>query len=267
MLSFEWIMTFLALGSIVGFIAGLLGVGGGGILVPILTSLFLLQGVTPENVVHLALGTSMACIIVTSISSMRAHNKTGAVRWDLVKQMSVGIIIGTFCSTFIASYLNSFYLAIFFATFMSIMALNLLRKTTIQSTPKPQATSSVLLPAVGIGAVSALVSIGGGALTVPYLTSRNVAIKHAIATSATIGLPISLAGTIGYLVNGWGAALGSEYTLGFVYLPAFLLIALSSFFTAPFGVRASHYLPVATLKKIFAFLLITLSLKMLWSVI
>lgn len=267
MLGFEWIVAFLVLGCVVGFVAGLLGVGGGGILVPLLTSLFLLQGISADNVVHLALGTSMACIIVTSISSMRAHNKTGAIRWDLVKSMSVGIIAGTFCATFIAAYLNSFYLAIIFATFMAITALKLLKKTTPQAVQKPEVTKGVLLPAFGIGAVSALVSIGGGSLTVPYLTSRNLTINRAIATSAAIGLPISLTGTIGYLVNGWGFDFGSKYTIGFIYLPAFLLISVSSFYTAPFGVRASHYLPVHTLKKIFACLLITLSIKMLWSVI
>jgi uncharacterized membrane protein YfcA len=265
MLELQWILSFLLLGGVVGFAAGLLGVGGGGILVPILTSIFLLQGVHADNVMHLALGTSMACIMITSFSSSRAHHKKKSIIWHLVKKMSFGVIIGTFLSTFIASYLNSLYLAVFFTVFMAIMAIRMLTgpKNNIQE--DSDKNRKIIAYSVGIGAISALVSIGGGSLTVPYLVSRNFEIKKAIGTSAAIGLPISLAGTLGYLINGWGEVAVTNYTMGFVYLPAFLLISLSSFFTAPFGVKASHYLPVAALKKLFAVLLILLSLKMLLS--
>lgn len=127
MLELQWILSFLSLGGVVGFAAGLLGVGGGGILVPILTSIFLLQGVPVDNVMHLVLGTSMACIIITSISSLRAHHKKDTIIWDIVKKMSFGIIIGAFLSTFIASYISSLYLAIFFMIFMVLMAIKMLK--------------------------------------------------------------------------------------------------------------------------------------------
>ena len=267
MLAFEWILSFLLLGACVGFVAGLLGVGGGGILVPILTSIFLLQDVPVDKVVHLALGTSMACIIITSFSSLRAHNKKGAVIWKIVKTMSFGIIVGTFISTFIASYLNSFYLAIFFSLFMGGMAINMLKHKEEQKSVCNFEDGNVFVSSTGIGAISALVSIGGGSLTVPYLVKHNVDIKKAIGTSAAIGLPISLAGTLGYLVNGWNNDLVINYSVGFIYLPAAVLISIASFFTAPYGVKAAHYLPVQVLRKIFAFLLILLSLKMLLSVI
>lgn len=267
MLEPEWILSFLLLGILVGFMAGLLGIGGGGILVPILTSLFLLQGVPVNKVVHLALGTSMACIIITSFSSLRAHNKKGAVIWMIVKKMSFGIIIGTFISTFIASYLNSFYLAIFFSTFMGFVAINMLKHKENHLSKKSFEDGSILISSTGIGAISALVSIGGGSLTVPYLVNHNIDIKKAIGTSAAIGLPISLAGTLGYLINGWSNEVIINYSIGFVYLPAVLLISITSFFTAPYGVKASHYLPVKVLKKLFALLLILLSFKMLLSVI
>ncbi len=266
MLEFEWVLSFLLLGAVVGFIAGLFGVGGGGIIVPILTSLFLIQGVPVNKVVHLALGTSMACIIVTSISSLRAHHKKGAVMWGIVKTMSYGIIIGTFISTFVASYLNSLYLAVFFTIFMAFMAVKILQGQKRQQSKTNSSVRSILVSSTGIGALSALVSIGGGSLTVPYLVSRNLDIKKAIGTSAAIGLPISLAGTLGYLINGWNGDAVTSYTIGFVYLPAFFLISFTSFFTAPYGVKASHYLPVEVLKKLFAILLIMLSLKMLLSV-
>lgn len=266
MLAFEWILSFLLLGACVGFVAGLLGVGGGGILVPILTSIFLLQDVPVDKVVHLALGTSMACIIITSFSSLRAHNKKGAVIWKIVKTMSFGIIVGTFISTFIASYLNSFYLAIFFSLFMGVMAINMLKHKEEQKSVCNFEDGNVFVSSTGIGAISALVSIGGGSLTVPYLVKHNVDIKKAIGTSAAIGLPISLAGTLGYLVNGWNNDLAINYSVGFIYLPAAVLISITSFFTAPYGVKAAHYLPVQVLRKIFAFLLILLSVKMLLSV-
>jgi len=267
MLDPEWILSFLLLGIFVGFIAGLLGVGGGGILVPILTSLFLLQGVPVNKVVHLALGTSMACIIITSFSSLRAHHKKGAVIWKIVKMMSLGVIIGTFISTFISSYLNSFYLAIFFSLFMGLMAINMLKHKKSYPSKHNLEDGSIFISSTGIGGISALVSIGGGSLTVPYLVTHNIDVKKAIGTSAAIGLPISLAGTLGYLINGWSNEIIINYSIGFVYFPAVFLISITSFFTAPYGVKASHYLPVKVLKKLFAFLLILLSLKMLLSVI
>jgi uncharacterized membrane protein YfcA len=267
MLELEWILTFLLLGSFVGFIAGLLGVGGGGILVPILTSLFILKGISTDHVVHLALGTSMACIIMTSISSLRAHNEKGAIHWDVVKLMSIGIIFGTLLSTYIASHLNSVYLAIFFSFFMGLTAIKMIRTNKSSHAQNDLNNTNMLVSSAGIGAVSALVSIGGGSMTVPYLVSKNVDIKRAIGTSAAIGLPISLAGTLGYLIHGWGYESTLSNAIGFIYLPAVLLISATSFITAPYGVKASHYLPIGTLKKLFALLLIVLSLKMLLFVI
>ncbi len=267
MLELDWVLLYLLLGAFVGFIAGLLGVGGGGILVPILTSIFLLKGVPANQVVHLALGTSMACIIITSFSSLRAHHNKGAVIWKIVKMMSLGIIIGTFISTFIASYLNSLYLAMFFSAFMGLMAINMLKKKKNYQSKNNLEDGNVIVSSIGIGSISALVSIGGGSLTVPYLVTHNIDVKRAIGTSAAIGLPISLAGTLGYLINGWNNEIAINYSIGFVYLPAVLLISITSFFTATYGVKASHYLPVKVLKKLFALLLILLSFKMLLSVI
>jgi uncharacterized membrane protein YfcA len=260
----ELIIVFLLLGSIVGFIAGLLGVGGGGIMVPVLTFIFLQQGIHIEDVMHLALGTSMASIIVTSLSSLLSHQKHKAIDWKIVKLMSIGVIIGTFSSTFLASHLSSYYLAVFFAVFMGYIALKMLFKKTDRLVINDIKTSGLLISSTGIGAISALVSIGGGSLTVPYLTSKNLDIKKAIGTSAAIGLPISVAGTLGYLINGWNS--NFDYSLGFIYLPAVLLISMTSFFTAPHGAKLAQHLPVNILKKIFAFLLISLSLKMLISI-
>jgi len=267
MLEIEWVLSFLLLGSFIGFMAGLLGIGGGGIMVPVLTSIFLQQGVPIENVVHLALGTSMASIIITSISSLRAHNAKGGVIWDVVKRMAPGIIIGALLATFLVSLLSSIYLAIFFALFMAYISLQMF----LNKKPKPSRGLAggvgLFVTGSGIGAISALVSIGGGSLTVPYLTWQNVDVKKAIGTSAAIGFPLSIAGTLGYLINGWDSSSAQDLIFGYVYLPAVLLISTTSFFTAPYGARLAHKLPVVALKKIFSLLLIALSIKMLISIV
>jgi len=267
MLEMLWVLSFLVLGSFVGFMAGLLGIGGGGIMVPILTSIFLLQGVDPDNVIHLALGTSMASMIVTSFSSSRAHNAKGAVLWKVVKGMTGGIILGAFLSTFLASYLSSIYLAIFFTVFMVFVSCQMFLNKKPSPSRSLAGSTGLFAAGSGIGAISALVSIGGGSLTVPYLIWQNVEIKKAIGTSAAIGLPISIAGTVGYLVNGLDNSSIEAYTFGFVNLPAVLLISATSFFMAPLGARFAHKLPISILKKIFAILLIILSAKMLLTLV
>ena len=141
----------------------------------------------------------------------------------------------------------------------------------INKTPKPNRktpkTSGLLIAGSGIGAISAMVSIGGGSLTVPYLVWHNIDIKKAIGTSAAIGLPISVAGTVGYLINGLGIQSTEAFTFGYVYLPAVVCISCASYLTAPYGVKLAHKLHVSILKKVFSLLLILLSLKMLFSVI
>ncbi len=268
MLGLEWILAFLVLGAVVGFMAGLLGIGGGGIMVPTLTTIFLAQGIPAEQVVHLALGTSMASIVMTSYASMRAHKSRDGILWDVFKMMAIGVVLGTFAATFLATYLKSAQLAIFFSIFMAYVSIQM----ALDKKPKPtrQISGAKTLFAAGsfIGGISALVSIGGGSLTVPYLVWQNIDLKKAIGTSAAIGFPLSIAGTVGYIINGMGSAsASSDGMLGFVYVPAVLMISAMSFFTAPLGAKMAHQLPISKLKKIFALLLMSLSLKMLISIL
>jgi uncharacterized membrane protein YfcA len=269
-MNFDLILTFLALGAFVGLAAGLLGIGGGGVMVPMLTAIFLSQNVPADQVVHLALGTSMACIMVTSLSSLRAHHANGAVVWPLVKLMVLGVVLGTFSATFIASMISSKALAIFFACFMGYVAIQMFsnsKSTQHASSATHHSINRIelVLASIGIGSISAIVSIGGGSITVPYLTWRKVDIKKAIGTSAAIGFPLSIAGSVGYLLSGWSHVAPIPFTYGFINLPAVIVISITSFFTAPIGANLTQKLPVATLKKIFALLLATLSLKMLWN--
>ena len=261
-----WWLSYPVLGAVVGFVAGLLGVGGGGIMVPILTTLFLAQGFALGQVVHMALGTSMAAIVLTSISSLRAHHAHRAVHWDVVRRITPGILVGTFAGTFIASRVDTAGLAIFFAVFMAYVSIQMLLNIKPKPSRELPGLAGMTAVGLGIGGVSALVAIGGGSLSVPFMTWCNLKVQKAIGTSAAIGLPIALAGTLGYLVNGWNAAGTPALTLGYVYLPALVLVSLVSMLMAPMGARLAHRLPVALLKKIFAGLLMALCAKMLHSI-
>lgn len=262
-MSVELLVIFIVLGVFVGFMAGLLGIGGGGILVPVLTSIFAYLDVPMTHLVHLALGTSMACITITSLSSLMAHHKRGGVIWPLVKVMAPGVILGTFAATFLVALMNAKHLAIFFSIFMAYVSVQMFLDIKPKNTHHTAGNCELFSMATCIGAISALVSIGGGSLTVPYLNWRNVDIKKAIGSSAALGFPIAIAGSLGYLINGLSATINLDYTIGFVFLPAVLLVAIPSYFTAPFGAKMAHYLPVSMLKKIFSLLLMLLSIKML----
>jgi uncharacterized protein len=260
------LLAYLSVGLIAGFLAGLLGVGGGLVIVPALLYVFALLGLPPEHHQHLALGTSMATIVFTGIASLKAHHARGAVRWPVVKSITPGILLGTFTGAQLAAFVPGLGLQWFFVAFAYLVAAQML----LDFKPKPSRT----LPAKGgmtvvgtsIGVVSSWVGIGGGSLSVPFMTLCNVPVKEAIGTSAAIGFPIALAGALGYVVSGWSASL-PQGALGFVYLPALVGIVLASFPMAKIGAAAAHRLPVPVLKKCFAALLIVLASKMLWSLL
>lgn len=265
MLNIEWVLLYLTLGAFVGFMSGLLGVGGGGLLVPLLASIFIYQGLSSEAVVHIALATSLACMIITSASSVRAHSVRGTVVWDIVKGMTPGIMMGAFMATQVASHVNSAYIAMFFSLFMALVALQTFLKWQPNPSKQPRTLFRLIIAGIGIGSMSALAAVGGGFLTVVYLGYKNLDIKRAIGTSAAIGLPIAITGTIGYMINGWAITADKPYTFGFIYIPAFLAISIASAISAPYGVRCSHSLPEAKLKKVFAIICLALSIKMLVS--
>ncbi len=258
---------FLLCGVIAGIFAGLLGIGGGVIIVPILTFVFTFLNVEPSHIHHLCLGTSLATIMVTAISSARAHNKRGAVRWDIVKAITPGILVGTFAGGLVAAHIPDTYLKAIFVCFIYLVALDMFlgKKPKAQrELPGTLGTSGVGL---GIGTLSSFVGIGGGTMSVPFMTFCNIPMHTAVGTSSAIGFPIAFAGTLGYIVGGYNQAGLPEGTLGYVHILAFLGIAAASFFTAPIGAKIAHKLPVATLKKIFAFFLIFVATRMLWSLL
>ncbi len=263
----SWVLAYLALGAFSGFFAGLLGIGGGTLMTPLLMMMFAAQaGFPPAETLHLALGTSMATIFFTSISSLRTHHQHGAVLWPVVLTITPGILFGTLLGTLLAARVPAQPLAVFFACFVCFVAVQML----LNFKPKPSRELPGKLGlfgvGTGIGGVSALVAIGGGALTVPFLSWCNVRVHNAIGTSSAVGLPIAIGASLGYIFNGWGHPGLPQWSLGFVYLPALACLAGASVLVAPIGARLAHRLPVPTLKRVFAVLLVLLAAKMLFDV-
>lgn len=262
-----FIVALVLLGASVGFFAGLLGIGGGGIMVPILATLFLWRGVATAEVMHLALGTSMASIVATALASARAHHLRQGIEWPVVRWMAPGVIVGTLSATYFVAQLPALLLGCIFALFMFGVAVQMLLGA--QPSPRRQLPGPLplIMAGAGIGGISATVSIGGGTLSVPLLYWHNLPLLRAIGTSSAIGVCIAISGTLGYLWHGWGAYSTDSYLYGFIYMPAVVLISLTSIVTAPLGVSYAYRLPVVKIKKIFAFLLFALSAKMLLSLI
>ena len=257
------ILIFMCCGAIAGVLAGLLGVGGGIVIVPMMDIVFAQLGYPAEHIHQMALGTSLCSIIVTSISSSRAHYKRGAVHLDIFKNITPGILIGTFLGGLVATQMPTFFLKAFFVLFLFFVSAQMLsgyRPPATREMPGRMGTAGV---GGAIGLVSSFVGIGGGTLSVPFMTFCNVPMHEAVGTSAAIGFPIAVAGTIGYIIGGWGTPGLPGGTLGYVHLLAFAGIACVSYFTAPLGAKLSHSLPTPKLKKWFAVFLILMAVRML----
>lgn len=255
--------VYLGLGAVAGVLAGLLGIGGGLVIVPMLVFSLTWQGIPHEYIMHLALGTSMASIIFTSVSSFWAHHKRGAVQWRVVRRIVPGILLGTFLGTWVASRLSTNFLKGFFVVFVYYVAIQFL--TNRKPKPSRELPGQPAMFVVGsvIGVVSSLVGIGGGTMSVPSMVWCNIGVHQAVGTSAAIGFPIAVAGTLGYILNGLHVSGLPPYSFGYLYLPALVGIVSASVLTAPLGVWMAHSLPVDKLKRLFAVLLLVVGTRML----
>lgn len=259
------IAELIALGLFVGFAAGLFGIGGGGIMVPFIAAILGARGVAGGLAVKMAIATAMATIVFTAASSVWAHHKRGAVRWDLVATLAPGIVLGSIAASFGAfAILKGWVLALIFGVFLLVVATRMMRgkkNAAVGHLPGPTG----LMGAGGIiGFLSGLVGIGGGAISVPFLTRANVAIHNAVATSAALGLPIALANLSGYVWSGRSVNGLPPWSFGYIWLPALVLIAGCSVSMAPVGAKVSHRVPVAGLRRLFAVLLYVLGIYMLY---
>jgi uncharacterized membrane protein YfcA len=261
----QWWLAYLGIGFAVGFFAGLLGIGGGAVMVPMLVFVFAAQQLPAEHLLHMALGTAMASIMFTSVSSMRAHHAHGAVDWGIARSIAPGILLGAFCAALAAGLIATRPLAILFAALVFYAATQILFDLRPRQAREVPGAMGLFAAGAGIGAVSSLIAVGGAFLCIPFLAWCSVPLRRAIGTSAAIGLPIAIAGGLGYVVQGLRADGLPALSLGYVYLPALVLVAATSMLAAPLGARLAHRLPVKRLRIIFALLLYALATRMLVS--
>ncbi|MCL2872358.1 MAG: sulfite exporter TauE/SafE family protein [Betaproteobacteria bacterium] len=252
----------LLLGAVVGFLAGLLGIGGGLLTVPFITMLLAQHATSGEQIVHMAVATSAATIVFTSLSSIRVHYAHHAILWPVCRSVVPGLLLGGFLGAQLASLLPKAPLALVFAGFTAFSATQMLLGKTPKATRELPKRWGLVGVGTIIGIISSLIGAGGGFLSVPYLIWNNVAVRNAVATSAAMSFPIAVASTIGFIISGWNAPDLPPYSFGFIYVPALIAIVATSILFAPLGARAAHRWPVATIRRFFAFLLYALGLYM-----
>ena len=253
---FLTLSLYLILGAVAGVVAGLFGIGGGLLIVPVLIFSFSAQGMSPEVLTHAAVATSLATIVVTSISSVRAHHKRGGVRWDLFKPIALGILLGAFIGVKVAGWMPGELLQVVFGVFALCVAIQM--GFGLKPSAGADAPSARTLAVGGgfIGGLSAIFGIGGGTLTVPFLSWKRVQMQQAVATSAACGLPIAVMGALTNIWEGWGHPQTDSWSLGYIYLPAFAGIVITSSLCAKFGARLAHSLSAVMLKRRFAVFLL-----------
>jgi uncharacterized protein len=261
------IPVFVVIGCIVGFIAGLLGIGGGLTMIPMLTLLFTYAQFPPADVLHIAVATSMATIVFTSISSVRAHHQHRAVLWTIFWRLAPGILIGSLVGPQIVSGMSTRLLSGVFALFASYTGTRLILNRLPKATRELPGTAGLWIVGTAIGVISSMVGAGGGFISVPFMTACNVRLQNAVATSAALGLPIAVAGTVGFLIAGFRHPGLPPYTVGYIYLPALIGIASASVLVAPIGVRMAHRWPAAHLRHAFAALMYVIAAFFFWKMI
>jgi uncharacterized membrane protein YfcA len=256
-------LAYLGTGALVGFAAGLLGIGGGVVMVPLLVWTFTSHGLPTEHVVHLALGTGLAAMVFTSISSMRAHHARGAVDWPIARAMAPGMLAGSFIAALIAGLIPTRPLAVGFTLLVYYPATQIRLALTPPGSRELPGAAGLFSAGAFIGAVSSLLAAGGAFLTIPFLSWCKVPLRRAIGTAAANGLPIAIAGMAGYILHGLRIEGLPKPSIGYVYLPALALVVITSMLAAPLGARLAHSLPVKRLRTIFAMLLYFFAGKML----
>jgi uncharacterized membrane protein YfcA len=259
----DWWWAYLAIGLAVGFLAGLLGIGGGMVMVPMLVFVFTVKGFPVEHMMHLALATALATIAFTSLSSVRAHHRHGGVDWAVARAMAPGIVAGSLAAALAAGFIPTRPLAIFFTGFMFYAAAQMFVEIKPRAGRQLPGRAGLFAAGAGIGAISSVLAAGGAFLSIPFLAWCNLPLKRAIGTAAANGFPIAVAGTIGYVAQGLRAPDLPQWSLGYVYLPALLLIVAASMPMAPLGARLAHRMPVKRLRVVFALMLFALGVRML----
>lgn len=258
-------LSCVALGSVVGFFAGLLGIGGGLIIVPTLVYLLPLLGINGDIVMPIALATSLGAIVITSSSAAWAHHRNKNIDWSLAKPLMTLVAVGALLGAFIADFLSTQALTNFFAITVMLLALYML--LSIASTKERALPSTIVLQLISglMGIVASLMGIAGGAILVPALSYFGLSMRKSIGIATVCGVVVALFGSLGYIITGLSQTGLPDWSLGYIYLPALAGIIISSSLFAPLGVKYATKLPVKTLKKFFAIFLILVAIKMLSS--
>lgn len=257
------LLIFPVLGVAAGLIAGLLGLGGGIVVVPVLIFTFALLGIPADVATHMAVGTSLATIVITSFGSVRQHHAQGAVRWDVFRFLAIGLVLGALMGAEVADRMNARLLQMLFGGFAIVIALQMVAGFRPHPNRDVPGGTGLSMAGIFIGLASAIFGIGGGSLTVPYLTWCNVKMQHAVGTSSAGGMPIAIAGALGFVVTGWDAVGLPAYSVGYIYLPALLGIGVTSVVFAQVGARFAHRIPAETLKKCFGVILVLVGIKLI----
>ncbi len=259
----DWWWAYLALGAFVGFFSGLLGIGGGSAMVPVLAFVFAAKGFASEHVVHLALGTGISTMLFTSAVSVRSHHVRSAVNWRVLRRITAGVLVGTFGGALLAGKLDVRLLSIAFTLLIFYFATQMIRTQVPQPSGTLPAGGVMTLFGLFVGFISSLSATGGASLVVPFLVRRNIPVHEAIGTAAAVGWPIAAAGAAGYVIGGLNTPGMPQYSFGYVYLPALVGVVLASMLVAPIGASIAHRTPGKTLKKVFAIVLFTLATTLL----
>jgi uncharacterized membrane protein YfcA len=260
----EVVLVYVALGIGAGLLAGMLGVGGGQVVVPGLLYIFHVKSFSSDVAMHTALGTSLATIAVTSLSSARSHQKRGSLDWSIVKTLAPGIVVGAVLGGLMSGIFSARTLRVGFGVFLLLLATQM--AFSLKPAPQRALPGVPGMSAVGalIGWVSAIVGVGGGSMVVPFLAWCNVNMKVAVGTASACGVPLALAGMAGFIVAGWQQPGLYDYSVGYVYLPAWLGVSACSLLFTPVGAAIAHRLPVETLKRAFSVFLAFAGLRILF---
>jgi len=259
----DWWWAYLAIGALVGFLAGLLGIGGGMVMVPMLVFVFTARGFAAEHLMHVAIATAMTTVVFTSISSVLSHHVHGAVDWGIARAMSPGIVAGSFCAALVAGLIPTRPLGALFAAFLLLAATQMLLQAKPKAARELPRSLGIFGAGAVIGGVSSLLAAGGAFLSIPFLIWCNVPLKRAIGTAAANGFPIAVAGSVGYILQGLRAEGLPPDSLGYVHLPALGFVVITSMLAAPLGARLTYRLPVRPLRVVFALMLYALAARML----
>ena len=258
------ILVYMGLGLVTGLLAGMLGIGGGSVVVPALVFVFGKEHLAPGLAMKLAIGPSLASILFTSLAAIRAQQKRGAIDWSVAAPLGLATLVGSLASGYLAGFLPGVLLKEIFGVFLTLVGLQVFADWRPAAHWRLPARPALMGVGVGIGALSAILGIGGGSLTVPFLTACNVDMRRAIAISATLGLPIAFFGALGFALSGQHRAGLPPGTVGYIYLPALAGLTTVALLVVPLGVHLAHNLPVTQLKRVFGVLLILVGVQMVF---